>query len=521
MTTPEKKTDILVVDDSEESLHVLVSIIEEQGYVARPVTQGLLAIRAARLSPPELILLDIGLPDIDGYQVCQELKSDESTRENPILFISGLHATADKVKALAAGGVDYITKPFQVDEIKARISTHLSLRHMQTDLRQKNLLLQQEVTERHRAEQELQAAHDELEQRVQERTLELRTANGALRKALQEIEQLKARLECENIYLREEVGKQSGGHTILGQSKSTQAILTHIEQVARTDTTVLVLGETGTGKELVARTIHEQSQRAGRTMVTVNCAALPSGIVESELFGRAKGAYTGASTDQPGRFEVADGSTIFLDEIGELPNDLQAKLLRVLQDGTFERLGSTKTVKVNVRVIAATNRDLEAAVAESRFRQDLYYRLNVFPIVVPPLRERPDDIVLLTTRFVEEFAAKMGRSQKPLNDTMLQRMKRYLWPGNIRELRNVIERAMIVSTGETLDVHLPDTVYTVSPPADPTFGLEGAERRHILSVLEKTNWRVKGKDGAAELLGLKPTTLQSKMKKLGISRTTS
>jgi formate hydrogenlyase transcriptional activator len=515
MTIVEHKTDILVVDDSEESLHVLVSIIEEQGYVARPVTQGLLAIRTARLSPPELILLDIGLPDINGYQVCEELKADERTREIPILFISGLHATADKVKALAAGGVDYITKPFQVDEIKARIKTHLSVRHMQTDLRQKNVLLLKEISERQRAEAELQAAHDELEQRVRERTLELQTANEALRKALSEIEQLKARLENENVYLREEVGQRKGGLSILGQSKATADILTQISQVACTDTTVLILGETGTGKELVARTIHEQSPRASRTMVTVNCAALPSGIVESELFGRSKGAYTGASTDQPGRFEVADGSSIFLDEIGELPNDLQAKLLRVLQDGTFERLGSTKTVKVNVRVIAATNRDLEAAVSEGRFRQDLYYRLNVFPIVVPPLRDRSEDITILSDQFVKELALKMGKPSRPLSPVTLHCMERYPWPGNIRELRNVIERAMIVSTGETLNVHLPD-----SPPpcVDGTYELEETERRHILSVLEKTNWRVKGKDGAAERLGLKPTTLQSKMKKLGILR---
>jgi formate hydrogenlyase transcriptional activator len=518
MSKLEHKTDILVVDDSEESLHVLVSIIEEQGYVARPVTQGLLAVRTARLSPPELILLDIGLPDINGYQVCEELKADESTREIPILFISGLHATADKVKALAAGGVDYITKPFQVDEIKARINTHLSVRHMQTDLRQKNVLLLKEISERQRAEKELQAAHDELEQRVRERTLELQTANEALHKALKEIEQLKARVENENVYLREEVGQRKGGFSILGQSKATGNILTQIAQVASTDTTVLILGETGTGKELVARTIHEQSPRASRTMVTVNCAALPSGIVESELFGRSKGAYTGASTDQPGRFEVADGSSIFLDEIGELPNDLQAKLLRVLQDGTFERLGSTKTVRVNVRVIAATNRDLEAAVSGGRFRQDLYYRLNVFPIVVPPLRERTEDITVLTKQFVKEFSVRMGKPPRPLSPVTLQRMERYPWPGNIRELRNVLERAMIVSTGETLDVHLPDTP---PPCADGTYELEETERRHILSVLEKTNWRVKGKDGAAERLGLKPTTLQSKMKKLGISRISS
>lgn len=527
--TNEKSKGVLVVDDSEESLRVLVSVIEEQGFEARPVTTGSLAIKSARLSAPDLIMLDIGLPDMSGYEVCARLKEDERTRDIPILFISGLHATEDKVRALASGGVDYITKPFQVDEIKARIKTHLALRNMQKELLQQNIRLQQEIAERKRAQNALVKAHDGLEQKVLNRTTELREVNKTLRleiekgertqkaliSALDEINRLKHRLQRENTYLREEVEQRRGNYRILGESENVGKLCTLIKQVASTDTTVLILGETGTGKELVAQIVHENSPRRSHAMVTVNCAALPSGIVESELFGRAKGAYTGASTDQPGRFEVADGSTIFLDEIGELPPELQAKLLRVLQDGTFEKLGSSKTIRVDVRVVAATNKDLEAAVREGRFRQDLFYRLNVFPIVVPPLRERLQDILMLTDQFVNEFAGKMGKSIKMPSPETLQALQRYSWPGNVRELRNVIERAMILSDGKNLEIHLPDAPSCGCPD---NIELEDMERRHILRVLESSNWRVKGKNGAAEKLGLKPTTLQSKMKKLGISR---
>lgn len=525
----DKSKGILVVDDSEESLRVLVSIIEEQGFEARPVTTGSLALKSARLFAPDLIMLDIGLPDMDGYEVCAELKSEERTRDIPILFISGLHATEDKVRALASGGVDYITKPFQIDEIKARIKTHLALRDMQKELLLQNVRLQQEIAQRKRAQQELVLAHDALEQKVLDRTAELSEVNKTLRleiekgertqkeliSALDEINRLKYRLQRENTYLRKEVEQRRGNFRILGESEKVEKLYSLIKQVASTDTTVLILGETGTGKELVAQIVHENSPRRNRAMVTVNCAALPSGIVESELFGRAKGAYTGAATDQSGRFEVADGSTIFLDEIGELPAELQAKLLRVLQDGSFEKLGSSKTIRVDVRVIAATNKDLETAVSEGRFRRDLYYRLNVFPIVVPPLRERAQDIPALTDEFVSEFAGRMGKPVRKPNPETLDALQRYSWPGNVRELRNIIERAMILSDGTNLDVHLPDAP---SCTYNDDVELEDMERRHILRVLDNTGWKVKGKNGAAEKLGLKPTTLQSKMKKLGIAR---
>ena len=287
------------------------------------------------------------------------------------------------------------------------------------------------------------------------------------------------------------------------------------EQVAETDTTVLILGETGTGKELLARSIHRLSQRSNREMIKVNCASLPATLIESELFGRERGAYTGAMTRQIGRFEIADGSTLFLDEIGELPLDVQAKLLRVLQEGQFERLGSPKTITTDVRIIASTNRDLAKAVENRSFREDLYYRLNVFSVTVPPLRDRIDDIPLLVWALVKEFEESMGKAIEKISQKNMDDLKRYSWPGNIRELRNVVENAMIVSNDKTLRLIPP-----VEGPLhlEKDLKLETVERNHIVKVLEKTSWRVSGEKGAARLLGLKPTTLESRMKKIGIKR---
>lgn len=344
---------------------------------------------------------------------------------------------------------------------------------------------------------------------------ERKNAENELRAALDEVRRLRDRLQNENVYLREQMRSESGHGAIVGESEPVQKMLAMARKVAPTDSAVLITGETGTGKELLAQAIHDMSPRKGKTMVKVNCAALPAPLIESELFGREKGAYTGAMTQQVGRFEVADGSTIFLDEIGDLPLDLQVKLLRVLQDGSFERLGSHRTLSTDVRVIAATNRDLAAMIGEGKFREDLFHRLNVFPIEVPPLRARSVDIPLLVWKFVQEFNLKMGRAVDSIPKPSMERLKQHPWPGNVRELRNVIERAMIVSEGHSLRIDLPSAV---APPSSTPSTLEDVERRHILDVLERTHWRISGKGGAAETLGLIPTTLHSRMKKLGITR---
>lgn len=336
-----------------------------------------------------------------------------------------------------------------------------------------------------------------------------------LRQTLAEVQQLRDQLQQQNRYLQEQVKGASGYDAIVGESRLIRRVLARVRQVAPTGTVVLITGETGTGKELVAHAIHDLSRRRQKPLVTVNCAALPPTLIESELFGREKGAYTGAATRQVGRFELAHGSTIFLDEISELPLELQAKLLRVLETGQFERLGSTRTQVVDVRILAAANRDLGDMVQAGTFRADLFYRLNVFPINVPPLRDRREDIPLLVWQFVRHFARKMGKAVESIPPETMDRLHQHVWPGNIRELRNVIERAMIVSDTRVLQIEFP-----ASPPvglATPG-SLEEMERLHIRQVLDRTGWRISGKNGAAVQLGLPPTTLQSKLKRLGISR---
>jgi formate hydrogenlyase transcriptional activator len=300
---------------------------------------------------------------------------------------------------------------------------------------------------------------------------------------------------------------------IVGESKAMKEVLRLVQQVAPTASSVLIEGQTGTGKELIAESIHQLSSRKHHAMVKVNCAALPSALVESELFGRERGAYTGALTRQAGRFEMANGSTIFLDEIGELSADVQAKLLRVLQEGRFERLGNPRPFKVDVRVIAATNRDLAAEVRKGRFRDDLYYRLNVFPIRVPSLRERPEDVPILVWAFIEEFCSRMGKKITKVSQNTMEILQRHPWPGNVRELRNIMEHSVIISRGEVL--RIPPLANAVQTSAD-IMTLEDTEREHIIRTLEITHWRIKGARGAATLLGMKPSTLYSRMEKLGI-----
>ncbi len=346
-------------------------------------------------------------------------------------------------------------------------------------------------------------------------------ANEELAKHLKEIEALKNQLQAENKYLQEEIKLNNNFEEIVSKSRVFHKVLQQIEQVASTDATVLVLGESGTGKELIARAIHNISNRSKKPLVKVNCATLPSNLIESDLFGHEKGAFTGALERKIGRFELADGGTIFLDEIGELPVELQAKLLRVLQEGEFERLGNPKTMKVNVRVIAATNRNLKIAIENKEFREDLYYRLNVFPIVSQPLRERKEDIPLLVKHFLQKYEGKMGKKVTNISPKVIDALTLYDWPGNIRELENLVERAMIISPGNTLEYGdwLPSVHFFTAPEdASSSKKLEDIEKEHIISVLKKVNWKVSGEKGAAKIVGLNATTLEARMKKMGIKR---
>ncbi len=351
-----------------------------------------------------------------------------------------------------------------------------------------------------------------------------REAEVRAAQAYDEIRTLKDHLKAENITLREEIETSLIDDELIGKSHAFQTILRQAKQVASTDSTVLILGETGTGKGLIARRIHQQSGRKDQPMVTVNCAALPEALIESELFGHEKGAFTGAIARKIGRFELADGGTIFLDEIGDLPLELQAKLLRVLQEHEFERLGSSNTKTVDTRVIAATNRDLDMLITEAAFRRDLYYRLSVFPIRIPPLRERRDDIPVLVWYFIANLQTRLGKTIDTVPTRVMNALISHDWPGNVRELQNILERAMILSAGRVLELEnvLPASragrAASAQTPERRAAGLEEFERAHIISVLEECDWRVRGKDGAAELLRLKRSTLQSRMKKLGIQR---
>jgi transcriptional regulator with GAF, ATPase, and Fis domain len=361
---------------------------------------------------------------------------------------------------------------------------------------------------RQRVETALHAAVADLEQ-----------TREALQLRLEEIREFKDRLEAENVYLRTEIQHDRGFGAIVGQSRAMLDVLAKVSQVAPTTSAVLLLGETGTGKELLAHAIHDHSPRRSGPLVKVSCAALPPTLIESELFGHEKGAFTGATAGKAGRFELADGGTLFLDEIGELTPEIQVKLLRVLQDGQFERVGSTRTRTVRARIVAATNRDLGRAMAEGHFREDLYFRLSVFPIQVPPLRERREDIPILVWAFIDRRQTELGRHIERIPARAMAALRAYAWPGNVRELENVIERALILSTGSTLRLaETPGALGRGAAGPPPSERLDDLERTHIRRVVEGCGWRIHGKGNAAEQLGLHPNTLRSRMQKLGITR---
>jgi len=394
---------------------------------------------------------------------------------------------------------------------------HLNARRIYRESKQTQMILLsiEDVTER-----EYYKRH--LEELVEKRTAEIRVARDEAEKgkqiadaALFEIKKLKDQLEAERAYLQEEIKLEYNHENIIGQSDGINYVLYKVEQIARSNTIVLVLGETGTGKELIARAIHGLSLRKERALMKVNCATLPSNLIESELFGHEKGAFTGAHSRHLGRFEVAEGTTLFLDEIGELPLELQPKLLRVVQDGEFERLGSSHTIKIDVRIIAATNRDLGEEVRRGRFREDLWYRLNIFPITMPPLRDRLDDIPLLVDFYIKKISKRMGKSIEIIPAIVMNALQNYHWPGNVRELENVLERAVINSS--TPKLRLVDELNTEKKNlSSKQKTLEVVERDHIVRILEQTQWKVSGKNGAAEILGLNRSTLRARMRKLGI-----
>ncbi|WP_321494851.1 sigma 54-interacting transcriptional regulator [uncultured Desulfobacter sp.] len=394
---------------------------------------------------------------------------------------------------------------------------HLNARRIYNDFKKLELILLaiEDVTEKEHYKRNLEGI---VKKRTEQLVLEKKKTEQEKRiaeKSLKEIEVLKKQLEDERAYLKEEIKLEHNHESIIGHSDGLKYVLFKVEQIADSDTTVMVLGETGTGKELVARAIHSNSSRKNRALIKVNCAALPSNLIESELFGHERGAFTGADRSHKGRFEIADKATLFLDEIGELPLELQSKLLRVIQDGEFERLGNSRTTKVDVRIIAATNRNLEEEVKKGRFREDLWYRLNVFPITMPPLRERKEDIPLLTDFYIKKISRRLGKQIKVVPQNVMNALLNYHWPGNVRELENVLERAVINSSSAKL--HLADDLEKSYRHLTKDFKtLEAVERDYIIRVLEQTHWKVSGKNSAAQILGLNRSTLRARMHKLSI-----
>jgi len=508
MKEPRDQPSILVVDDTRANIGFLLETLSQAGYRVRVAPDGETALEQVQYSPPDLVLLDVMMPGIDGFETCQRIRKLPQLSQLPVIFMTALSDTQDKVRAFAAGADDYVTKPFQSEEVLARVRTHLARRVLEAKLEQ---------------------ANRELESRVAARTAELTAA-------LNEVEKLKSRLQQENRYLQQEIAEAANPGEIIGSSPALRAALQQVAAVAPTDSTVLIHGETGTGKELIARALHQGSPRRERPLIKLNCSAISAGLVESELFGHVKGAFTGAIDRRVGRFELADGGTLFLDEVSELPLDTQAKLLRVLQEQEFEPVGSSKTVKVDVRVVAATNRDLAADSRTGRFRADLFYRLNVFPIELPPLRERREDIETLAEHFMRRMARKLGKPLDGIDPDTLCALKAYSWPGNIRDLQNTIERAAVLARGNVLRVDwilgraeaamaVPDDTVGVAsngasqgqPAAEPQ-SMQAIERGHIIAMLKKTHGVIEGPNGAARLLNMNASTTRFRMKKLGITR---
>jgi DNA-binding NtrC family response regulator len=462
---------VCVIDDESLVREGLSRLLRSAGLKVQTFgsAQEFLANRPSEA--PGCLVLDVQMPGISGLDLQRELSSGAS--RVPIVFMTGYGDIPMSVRAMKAGAFEFLTKPCRDEDL-------------------------------------LSAVNQAIER-------------GSL------IEQLKKEPDEDRSFPKDKQRSETSFSEIVGNSSALRRVLQQVEMVAESDATVLILGETGTGKELIARAVHQRSRRKHKPLVRVNCTSIPKELFESEFFGHAKGAFTGAIKDRAGRFEVAAGGTLFLDEVGEIPLELQSKLLRVLQEKSYERVGEEKTRRTDVRIVAATNRDLEKEVAAGRFREDLYYRVNVFPVKVVPLRERKEDITLLATHFVELSAKELGWPKSRLTRAGIETLQGYDWPGNIRELRNVIERAVIFARGGPLEFDLPGNgsnpasfermdVNQTEPEYLTEPEIRRRERENLFAVLQKAGWKIKGADGAAELLGVKPTTLIARIEKMGLKR---
>lgn len=506
------QANILIVDDQEPNVLLLEQLLIESGYTSVTTTMDPQAVCALHHDTNfDLILLDLQMPKMDGFEVMAALKADDGNDYLPVLVLTA--QPNHKLQALQAGAKDFISKPFDLVEVKTRIHNMLEVRLLYKQLEHTNNTLEKTVQKR---TTELTRTNLQLTQEIEER----KKAEASLRETYTQIKQLKDKLQAENVYLQKEVARQYNFDEIIGNSELLSQVFLKVEQVAPMDATVLLLGETGTGKGVIARAIHSRSARKNRPLITVDCTTLPATLIESELFGRERGAFTGSDSKQIGRFELADGGTLFLDEIGEMPLEMQAKLLRVIQDGEFERLGSPRTIKVNVRIIAATNRNIIDEVRNGMFREDLFYRLNVFPITLPPLRQRKEDIPLLVNHFVVKFNKKIGKQINIVSKDALHTLQAHQWPGNVRELESAIERAVILSEGSSLQILDRFDTFDKLPPneEEAVKALVELEHDHIVNVLQQTGWRIEGQKGAALILGLNPSTLRARMRKYGIVR---
>jgi len=618
------KSIILAVDDQPQNTELLEAHLVPQGYEVVRAASGEEALKILSENQIDLVLLDVMMPKMSGFEVLEKIRADKNTRLIPVVMVTVLKETEDRIKALETGCDDFISKPFDRHELLVRVKSLLRIKFLQDEVveareyaesiintvREPLIVLDQDLRVvtvspsfcdffkvkpeetvgqliydlgnkqwdiprlRELLEQALpetsvsndfevehdfetigpkimhldarriyrEANHTELillaiedvtereyHKRHLEKIVETRTAEVVLARqeaekrkqtaetALAEIKKLKEQLEAERAYLKAEIKLEHNHENIIGQSDALKNVLYKVEQIASGDTTVLILGETGTGKELVARAVHSFSKRKNRALVKVNCATLPANLIESELFGHEKGSFTGSLSRHLGRFEVANGSTLFLDEIGELPLELQSKLLRVIQDGEFERVGSSHTIKVDTRIIATTNRNLEEEVRKGNFREDLWYRLNVFPITLPPLRDRAEDIPMLVDFYVKKISQRMGKKIEIIPENIMDILQNHQWPGNIRELENVLERAVINSSGPKLrladELKKSSKAVGISPKT-----LKAVEREYILQTLEQTEWKVGGKNSASEILGLERSTLRARMLKLNIQK---